>query len=113
MDFSQLPKMSKTPAPPPQAEPPEMVASPTPSSAPPAYGVPYAGPGAYYARPGGDLISIWISLIVGLICLMLGWSFARWLAAKASGNEFATGVNWVAGPKAGQPVSYFELQGGT
>ena len=61
------------------------------------------------ASPGWVLISV----IVGVIFLFLGQSFARWLVAAASGNPFSTGVMWSIGPKAGQPVDYWELQGAT
>lgn len=59
------------------------------------------------------VIAVWISLIVGLICLMWGWNFARWLGPKLVGREWDTGVAWTAGPLAGTPVTYFELEGGT
>lgn len=63
----------------------------------------------YDASPG----SIWISLVLGLIFVFLGVNFGKWLAATAAGKPFATGVNWTAGPKAGQPVEYWDLSGGT
>lgn len=125
MDFSQLPKMSKTTAPPrlPSEEPRPAVAPavndmppPAPARPPsPSPSQPEPRPSYVdYAHPGPPAASsIWISLIVGLICLMLGWSFARYLIAVAAGKPFETGVNWVSGDKAGQPVTYFELQGGT
>ena len=59
------------------------------------------------ASPGWVLISV----IIGVIFLFLGQSFARWLIATASGQPFSTGVIWSIGPKSGQPVDYWELQG--
>lgn len=54
-----------------------------------------------------------ISAIIGVIFLFLGQSFARWLIATASGQPFSTGIIWSFGPKSGQPVGYWELQGAT
>lgn len=113
MDFSQLPKMSKTPPSARAAEDP-----PTPSEAA------NAAPAIPEARPAERVVyvptpyetgfgSIWLSVIAGIIFLAMGATFGRFLAAKLSGNTFATGVNWTAGPNQGQPVSYFDLQGGT
>ena len=105
MDLSQLPKMSETPKPPP-ADTDDADRPSTPNGRPP---VDYAPP-----RPaaGGAMggVSVWISLIVGVIFLIFGANFGRWLIA---GGHLATNVNWTAGPKAGTPVAYFELQGGT
>ena len=108
MDFSQLPKMSKTP-PTPTAD--GELPQATPAAARdvvPEARVVYV-PAPYDAGFG----SVWLSLIAGLIFLAMGQTFGRWLVARASGREFATGVNWTAGPKEGTPVAYFELMGGT
>lgn len=105
MDLSKLPRLSETDknAPPPQ---PETQLPPQPQ------------PGQfvqYYAPPPepGLPAQVWLSAILGIVFMMMGWTFARFMMAKLSGQPFNTGVNWVAGPKAGQPVEYFELQGYT
>jgi hypothetical protein len=56
---------------------------------------------------------IWLSAIIGFICLMVGLNFAKYSLARLSGKPYHTGVNWVAGPNAGQEVAYPELQGFT
>lgn len=61
------------------------------------------------ASPGWVLIS----LIIGVIFLFMGQSFARWLIATSASQPFSTGVIWSVGPKAGQPVGYWDLQGAT
>jgi hypothetical protein len=60
----------------------------------------------------GGVTSVWVSAIVGLICIMLSWNFAKWLVTTLSGQTYNTGVNWIDGPNAGQPVGYFELATG-
>jgi hypothetical protein len=110
MDLSKLPRMSETSkhAPPgqapDQAEP--QLGAATPQPAP----VDYRSYDA--ARPGVGA-EVWLSLIIGLILIMVGWRFARWAAATMTGQPFHTNVNWMAGPKAGQEVSYYELEGFT
>jgi hypothetical protein len=59
---------------------------------------------------GFGFASVWISLILGLILMMMGANFARWATATLAGKEFATG--WLQ-PDGVTPVRYFELQGGT
>jgi len=61
----------------------------------------------------GGMSGVWVSGIIGIICLMLSQSFVAWLFATITGQAYNTGVNWTIGDKAGQPVSFFELQGGT
>jgi len=110
MDLQKLPKFSTTPPAAPPA--PDDAASRGAPPPPPAYATPTGYPMAtdpVFASAG----SAWLSLIIGIICLLLGQNFLRWLLATATGRPHATGVIWNAGPKAGQPVDYFELQGGT
>lgn len=105
MDFSQLPKMSDTPKPPPKDEDESQPAAPAPqrrTGYPPMDGA-----------LGFGFASVWISLVLGLILMMLGANFARWSSATITGKSFPTGVEWSAGEKAGQMVEYFDLQGGT
>jgi hypothetical protein len=56
-------------------------------------------------------VSIWISLVVGVICVLMGLRFIRWAIVTTTGGTFSTGVNWVAGPKAGEAVDYWQLDG--
>jgi hypothetical protein len=104
MDISKLPKLSKTDAP---ATPP----SPNDSStATRAENVPdYRARGA--DEPPLSVGEIWFSLIVGVIFLLLGGTFARYLVTRVTHQPFHTNVNWTAGPKTGQEVEYLELQG--
>src|SRR5690554_1263458 len=93
MDYSKLPKLSSTPPPPPPASPP-----------PPGNAAPItAGIGA----------EVWISAIVGIVLMLLGRSFGAWAITTLTGGTYETGVNWISGPLAGQPVGYWELAGGT
>jgi len=96
VDLSKLPKLSDTPSPPPpdSAEPERRIAD-------------------YRRDEGGGSIGadVWLSAIIGLIFVLLGRRFARYLMATINGKDFPTGANWIAGPKQGQPVSYAELQG--
>ena len=107
MDLSKLPRMSETgkhATPPDQPEPAVGAASARPAP------VDYRSYDA--ARPGVGA-EVWLSLIIGLVLVMVGWRFARWALATMTGQPFHTNVNWMAGPKAGQEVSYFELEGFT
>lgn len=97
MDLSKLPKMSHTPPPPPQ--------QPADASPPPVRAAEVVVPDVGFAG------TIWISLIIGVLLMALGWRFAGYLAARAAGRPFPTGVTWASGPKAGQAVEYFELEG--
>jgi hypothetical protein len=56
---------------------------------------------------------VWISFILGVVFMFMGFNFARYVGAKLSGGAFHTNVNWTAGEKEGQEVAYFDLQGGT
>jgi hypothetical protein len=56
---------------------------------------------------------IWISLAIGLILMLMGARFGTYLISLITHEAFHTGVNWVAGPKAGQEVGYWELEGFT
>lgn len=117
MDFSQLPKMSKTPSTPTASESATSDEASTPlTTDTPKHDVPRPQAIDYrnaYAAPEASFGGVWLSLIAGVIFLALGATFGRFLLAKLSGKDFATGVNWTAGPNEGQPVTYFELQGGT
>ena len=123
MDFSQLPKMSKTPPVPANADgvPAEAAEAAVDDHPPVAQEAVATSPRSarhvpayqhYDASPFG-LSAVWISLICGLLCLMFGMNFIRWAGATLSGQTFNTNVTWNVGERAGQPVSYFELTGGT
>lgn len=56
---------------------------------------------------------IWIAGFLGVIFMLMGMSFAKWAIATLSGQTYNTGAVWSSGPNAGQPVTYFELQGFT
>jgi hypothetical protein len=98
MDLSKLPKMSQTPAPPP--------GEPTPQAEPPRDD--RADIAHVDAGVGG---MVWVSVILGALCIWLGRRFPSYLMAKLSGKDFHTNTNWVSGPKSGQEVGYWELSG--
>jgi hypothetical protein len=96
MDTSKLPKLSNSPAPPQPAMPVEYASRRTSPLA--------------MSEVAFDLFFL---AVLGLILMMLGSPFGGWLMAKARGQTYPTGVNWTAGPQAGQPVELFELEGAT
>jgi hypothetical protein len=104
MDLSKLPKFSQSPPPP--AE--EKADAATEQSAMP----PAAIPVDYGHSPSPGIgAEVWISVIIGLIFLMIGWNFARYTGCVLTGQVYHTNVNWTAGPKAGSEVKYTELEG--
>ena len=107
MDLSKLPKLSQTPQPADNAEQTPEEASPqTPSRSV----LDYRAPEPVAPMSGGE---VWFAAIVGVIFIFLSRSFPTWLIRTLTGKAFATGVVWNVGPKAGQPVAYWELQGHT
>ena len=97
MDLSKLPKLSESPPPPP--------VQPDPAPVRPTYSA------SSRAEMG---IDIWLSLIIGLVLIFLGINFGSYLKCKLTGQPYVTGWTWPnTGPKANQPVEYFDLQGGT
>jgi hypothetical protein len=56
---------------------------------------------------------VWLSAVIGAVVMFMGINFARWALTTMTGGTFQTNVNWTAGPKAGQPVAYWELDGFT
>jgi len=52
---------------------------------------------------------LWVSIILGLICMAIGKNSASWLIAKISGREYHTGFNWAFGPKVGTEVDYWDF----
>jgi hypothetical protein len=101
MDLSKLPKLSETPKPP----------APDPNPQPEATRPDDRADIAHVDAGAGGMV--WVSLILGALCMMLGRRFPSYLVAKLSGRDFHTQVNWIAGPNAGREVGYWELQGST
>jgi hypothetical protein len=99
MDLSKLPKLSETPKPPPSEPTPTRPAADD-----------RADIASVEAGVGG---MVWVSLILGALCMMLGRRFPAYVFARLSSREYHTQVNWIAGPRAGQEVGYWELQGST
>jgi hypothetical protein len=116
MDLSKLPRLSETdkhtppPAPPGQDQqlPPTLNPQPVPQQVYRNY-----DPGADGGIGMGMGAQIWLSAILGIVFMLMGWNFARFVIAKATGQPFNTNATWTSGPKAGQPVEYFELAGYT
>jgi hypothetical protein len=79
MDISKLPKLSNTPAPPPD--------SPEPSAPPPRTTPPIPAVAAFNIGP-----EFWFNTIVGLLLLYLGRRFAAYLLARTFGRVFHTGI---------------------
>ncbi len=102
MDLSKLPKLSQSPAPPPADAP---VAPP---AAPIQYGTSQTASPGVFAGP-----EIWIAGFMGIIFMIVGGTFAKYLVAKMSGQTFHTNVTWTTGERADQEVGYWELQGHT
>ncbi|MDQ3440293.1 MAG: hypothetical protein M3478_08075 [Planctomycetota bacterium] len=122
MDMSKLPRLSQTnkddaPAPVPGGTP----APPTPDPNRPVPDFQPRDSGAYDRDrdrggydPGYSVgAEVWISVILGIVFMFMGFNFARYAAAKLTGETYHTNVNWTVGEKAGHEVAYYELQGGT
>ncbi len=114
VDISKLPKLSKAPADQAEAEP--AVADPPPQQ-PSGAGTPPPSrrPTPDYRQATDDIDALpavmWFNVIVGIIFLLMGQRFGGYALAKLSHQPYHTKVNWMAGPKAGQEVEYFELEG--
>src|SRR4051812_26048827 len=107
MDLSKLPKLSQTERPPGDAAASVETAASSGPTSPRARQVDHE---RVNAAPGFGA-EIWLSAIIGFICVMLGMNFARYTLARVAGTPYHTGVNWLVGPNAGQEVAYPELQG--
>lgn len=109
MDLSKLPRLSETDkhAPPP-APAAELSTAPV-STAPPQAVQPVT-----YSASNFDISGqVWLSVVLGIVFMFMGGTFARFALAKITGQPFHTGVTWQVGPKAGQEVDYFDLEGYT
>ena len=114
IDPDKLPSMKRTP-PAPEPAAPRTPAADGPGVTP---GVAGASPVPTHVVEVGPtsrdlLVTAVIAFVLGLLFLALGQSFVRYLGAAAGGRKFETNVNWTSGDKAGQPVDYWELTGGT
>lgn len=112
MDLSKLPKLSgNREADKPQESIPQNAAPGTekPAGAEPV-SIPYQARAVEPPAPGPDAF---LSLAIGAVLMMVGRGFAEWLIATARGVTYDTGVIWQAGPKVGQAVRYWELEGFT
>jgi hypothetical protein len=96
MDLSKLPRLSNTPTSP----------APEPAAAEAPKPVIAAAPSAMALA--GD---VWISLIVGVLLIVMGFRFAKYAACALAGRTYDTGVTWTDGPNAGTPVGFWELDG--
>jgi cytochrome c oxidase subunit IV len=106
MDLSKLPKLSNTKS----QVPAENPTPPQPAQPEVVNYQPYAN------RPpsiGGD---IWFSVVIGILLMFMGGTFARFAIAKITHRPFHTNYTWPDDdPKGrgGQEVDYFDLQGFT
>jgi hypothetical protein len=100
MDFSKLPKLSESPAPPGGSQSQSQSQSPVSTS----YATPVVATRASRYEYGLDAF---IALVVGGIFLMLGMRFMRYLL----GSPIDTGYVWPSShPLANQPVAYWDLE---
>jgi hypothetical protein len=139
MDLSKLPRLSKTESgtggPSVATDSPPAADSPAPPAPAGTFCLRCAAPlrpgakfcdscgspaGVDYTKPAlrvdpdlGVGIEVWISAIIGLVLMLVGRSFASYLAATLTGQPFHTNVLWNVGPKEGQEVGYWELTGYT
>jgi hypothetical protein len=112
MDLSKLPKLSgNREANKPQESIPQNATGETemPAAAAPV-SIPYQARAIEPPAPGPDAF---LSLAIGAVLMMVGRGFAEWLIATVRGVAYDTGVIWQAGPKIGQAVKYWELEGFT
>jgi hypothetical protein len=105
MDVSKLPKLSQS-DPPPKNDA-EQSGAEIPSTAHRAQPVDYR-PAPREPISAGE---IWFGVIVGVIFLLLGGTFARYCVTRITHQPFHTNYVWPPGsPKAGQEVEYLELE---
>ena len=140
MDLSKLPRLSKTDTPSPTPVAADGAPPPIEPSVPPVAarafclqcGAPLR-PGARFcdscgAKVATDVVDyasnrvradpgvgaeVWLSAVIGVVLMLMGRSFGGYLLAKVTGQPYHTNVSWTAGPKEGQEVAYWELDGFT
>lgn len=76
--------------------------NPRPTPAPVDYGPP---------RELGTGPEVWLSLVVGIILMVMGWQFAQWAITTLTGGTYDTEVVWRTPDKNGQMVPYWQLIG--
>src|SRR5206468_7193644 len=54
---------------------------------------------------------VWISVIIGLIFILIGWNFAKYASCVITGRTYHTTVTWGPGPNEGAEVPYPQLYG--
>lgn len=101
MDVSKLPRLSKTETPAPAQE----GGAVPPPAAPPVV--------VQYQRvdPVGVGAEVWFAVIIGLILMALGRTYAQYEIGKLTQHPYHTNVNWTQGPLEGQEVAYPDLEG--
>jgi len=104
MDLSKLPRLSETDKHTPASNTVANQGSPNTFPQEPEYTASVA------ARSGPES---WLSAVLGIVFMMMGWTFAKFLFAKITNQPFHTGVEWQTGPNAGQEVAFFDLVGYT
>jgi len=130
MDLSKLPRLSNTATPSPGE--PEATSQPAGAAgqeaavsycprcgAAMANGVRFCGAcGAdTHSRPAGASTGmelgaeLWFYIIIGLLLVAWGHTFASYAIARLAHRPFHTGVIWQAGPRAGSEVEYPDLIG--
>lgn len=107
MDFSKLPRLSQSKG--------QEASAPTPAAPElpeakrvPSQPVPY---NTERASAMSEVGSIWLSLIISMVVMMMGWGSAKWATATLLGQPYDTGVTWQTGTRAGQSVAYWDLMG--
>jgi hypothetical protein len=100
MDVSKLPRLSKTQTPPPSDAAP--LASPEHSE--------YRAP-LQTLDPIGVGAEVWFAVIVGLILMALGRTYAQYELGRLTRHPYHTHVNWTEWPMDGQEVGYPDLEG--
>jgi cytochrome c oxidase subunit IV len=103
MDLSKLPKLSDTKS-----------QAPAENPMPPApQGINYQPYANRQPSIGGD---IWFSVVIGIVLMLLGGTFAKFAIAKMTHHPFHTNYTWPDDDprgRGGQEVDYFDLQGYT
>src|SRR5688572_11125959 len=107
MDLSKLPRLSKTDTPPPESTPGDSYSAPTTPAGYPARPPPEP---QYTDDTVGTFMDIWLSAGFGLLFVLLGLNYGRYLYTTMSGGQYSTGFVWSEGTaKAGEPVRVDEL----
>lgn len=101
MDLSKLPRLSQSKGQTPTDPLPAAQELPEAAPVPPL-------PAAFESeRPTaiGEVGNIWLSLIIGVVVMLMGWGFAQWATATLLGRPFESGYHW----EDGRPVAYWDV----